>query len=109
MTAEDAPDTDHARASKRRQTSEVSKTRKSAAACVRSLLPLINRQRAVVQLQNGQGNGRGVDRPHRPPTAGAAPTAVGVLRLYQSGEGFLAVLAPGEPVLGLGIREELGI
>src|SRR5262245_48047846 len=70
-------------------------------------LALINGQSSLVQLQDGQVNRRRIDRADVAPAAGAGPTAVCALGLYQGFERGLAVLAPGEAIRRLGFGEEL--
>src|SRR5215471_3445941 len=67
--------------------------------------PLIKRQRALVELQDRQVAGRGVDLADRR----AGPTAVGVLRALQEGEEALLVAGPGEPLVLLRFGEHPGV
>src|SRR6516225_6656505 len=66
---------------------------------------LVNRQRAFVQLEDGEVTARRVDGADRD----AVPVAVVKLRLGEEIEEVLAELAPHQAVAFLGIGEELGI
>src|SRR5260370_31567399 len=63
------------------------------AAC--DCLPLINRQRSFVELQDGQGGGGGVDGSDVAPAARAGPAAVVALTSDQIIEHPFAVFSPG--------------
>src|SRR5262245_22754829 len=67
--------------------------------------PLEYGQRPVLQLQDYEVAGGREDRAD----VAVGPAAVARLATGEVVEGDVAVLAPGEPVIGLGLREEAGI